>query len=276
MFSLKRFIALSLALFLFPSSVSALEFRKCSIDAAFSGVGVPATTIPGSNFVGWARARSGRKAAIAINRRSKECLFYALSRDAQQIPRECENNVSVLNNSNKQGYALTAFSLTNGLSALKNAVCSNPTAGTNFGRSQADIQFDRRIIEGFRVSFRKRGGSGACRGQQFWPTSSLHIICKASPDLVRFDRMPHRLYRLDASRRNRTSCKAPFAMREHGASTVEAENKAKAGWIANVTRLHGIGFADPKKVINTDMKCARTIKARYPATCVFTATPCYR
>ncbi|MEP4926405.1 MAG: hypothetical protein ABJT31_01400 [Hyphomicrobiales bacterium] len=88
--------------------------------------------------------------------------------------------------------------------------------------------------------------------------------------------MPHRLYRLDASRRNRTSCKAPFAMREHGASTVEAKDKAKAGWIANVTRLHGIGFADPKKVINTDMKCARTIKARYPATCVFTATPCYR
>lgn len=272
----KHLIALPFALLLFPVSASALEFRKCSIDAAFSGVGVPATTIPGSNFVGWARTTSGTKAAKAINALSKGCLTAALTNNAARIPSNCESKVRLLNNSKKQGYGLTAFSVTNGLSALKNAVCANPNTGTNFGRTRADVQFDRRIIEGFRVTFRKRGGSGACRGDNLWPTASLNIICKASPDLMRLDRLPYRLYRRDTSGRNTTSCRSPFAMREHGASTVEARSKAKAAWIAQITRLHGIGFANPRNVINTDMKCARTINARYPATCVFTATPCYR
>lgn len=276
MLSTKRFFATSLALILFPISANALEFRKCSIDAAFSGAGVPATAIPGTNFVGWARTTSGRKAAKAINLLSKGCLTDTLSVNANQIPSKCESKVRLLNSSDKQGYGLTAFSVTNGLQALKNAVCSNPNIGTNFGRSRADVQFDRRIIEGFRVSFRKRGGTGACRGDKLWPTTSLNIVCKASPDLMRFDRLPSRLYRRDTSGRNTTSCKAPFAMREHGTTTVEARSKAKAAWIAQITSNYGIGFADLKNVINTDMKCARTIKARYRATCVFTATPCYR
>lgn len=276
MFSPKPFLAISIALLFFPISANALEFRKCSIDAAFSGAGVPATTIPGTNFVGWARTNSGTRSAKAINLISKSCLKTTLSTNADRIPQQCESRVRALNTSTKKGYGLTAFSVTNGLLALKNAVCANPNTGTNFGRTRADVQFDRRIVEGFRVTFRKRGGTGACRGDNLWPTTSLNIVCKASPDLMRFDRLPNRLYRRDTSGLNTTSCKAPFAMREHGASTDEARNKAKSAWIAQITRNYGIGFADPKNVVNTDMKCARTIKARYPATCVFTATPCYR
>jgi len=63
-------------------------------------------------------------------------------------------------------------------SSLKQAISSNPRLGTNYARNPTDVTFDNRIIEGFRISFRNQGGTDACCGTQFWPTTSLNIICK--------------------------------------------------------------------------------------------------
>lgn len=258
-----------------PIDAATWEYRKCAIDAVFSGVNVPVTHIPGSSFVGWARTQSGTVSAKAINTLSAKCLSWALSRDAGQIPNGCENNPRLLNNSEKRGKGLTGFSLTNGLSSLKQAICSNPRLGTDYTRNRTDVTFDKRIIEGFRISFRKRGGTGACRGTQFWPTSSLNIICKASPDMARFDRFPTRLYRRDPSGRNTTACKAPFSLREHGTNIEEARQKARRAWLTQITKLHGVGYADPKKLIKSDSKCVKRLQGQFPVSCVFTATPCY-
>jgi len=90
-----------------PLNAATWEYRKCAIDAVFSGVNVPATSIPGSSFVGWARTQSGTVSAKAINILSAKCLSWALSRDAAQIPNGCENNPRLLNNSEKRGKGLT-------------------------------------------------------------------------------------------------------------------------------------------------------------------------
>lgn len=258
-----------------PLYAATWEYRKCSIDAVYSGVNVPATSIPGSDFVGWARTQSGTVSAKAINQIAEGCLKAALSGDSRTIPRGCENKPRLLNNSEARGSGITAFKLTNGLNALKQAICSNPQTGTNYPRNRADETFDKRVIEGFRVSFRKRGGTGACRGKQLWPTASLKIICKASPDMARFDRVPTRLYRRDPSGRNTSACKAPFAIREHGTNIQEARQKARSAWLAQITKLHGVGYADPKKLIKQDSKCVKRLQGRFPVSCVFKATACY-
>lgn len=265
----------SLVLLCTPLGAATWEYRKCSIDAVYSGAGVPATTIPGSNFVGWARTQSGSVSAKAINIIAEKCLSYALSRDAGAIPRGCENKPRLLNNSEVRGSGITAFNLTNGLSALKQAICSNPQTGSKYPRNRADEIFDKRIIEGFRVSFRKLGGSGACRGTQLWQTSSLKIICKASPDMARFDKIPFALYRRDPSGRNTSACKAPFSIREHGNNTEEARQKARRAWLAQITELHGVAYADPGKLIRSDSKCVKRLQGRFRVSCIFTATPCY-
>lgn len=258
-----------------PLDAATWEYRKCSIDAVYSGAGVPATSIPGSKFVGWARTQSGSVSAREINRNSEQCLRVALTRDLKVVPKGCENNTRLLNNSEVRGSGLTAFSLTNGLSALKQAICSNPRTGTSYPRNRADKIFDKRIIEGFRISFRKLGGNGACRGTQLWPTTSLQIICKASPDMVRLDRVPLTLYRRDPSGRNTSACKAPFSLREHGNNKEEARQKARNAWLAHITRLHGVAYADPKKLIKSDTSCVKRLQGRFKVSCIFTATPCY-
>lgn len=137
-----------------------------------------------------------------------------------------------LNNSEKRGSGITAFSLTNRLSSLKRAICSNLRIGTNYARNSADITVDKRIIKGFRVSFQKLGGPGACRGRQLWPTTSLKINCKASPDMIRLNRDPINLYRRAPSGRNTKVCKAAFSIREHGTNTQET----RRAWLAQITK----------------------------------------
>lgn len=139
---------------------------------------------------------------------------------------------SLLNNSEKRGSGITVFSLTNRLSSLKQTICSNLRLGTTYARNSADITFDKRIIEGFRVSFRKLGRTGTCRDRQLWPTTSLKITCKASPDMIRLDKVPINLYRRDPSGRNTKVCKAPFSIREHGTNTQET----RRAWLAQITK----------------------------------------
>lgn len=61
--------------------------------------------------------------------------------------------------------------------------------------------------------------------------------------MIRLDRVPINLYRRDPSGRNTKVCKAPFSIREHGTNTQET----RRAWLAQTTKLHGVGNADLKK-----------------------------
>ena len=269
-------IAVATALLAPPNSADALEFRKCGIDAVISGVGIPTTSVPGSNFVGWARARDGSAAADRIENIAKACLTVALREDRGRIPAACENRERLLNHPRRPpGGALTAFQLTNGLSALKEAVCSNPNIGINYQRSATDILYDKRIIQGFRVSFRKLSGNGGCRGESLFPTSEVTVVCKAANDMLAFERFPARLYRASPSWPQPDGCKAAFSVRGRGDNTNAARQMAREGWKSHVARNHGPGFSDPVKAADTDFKCVRKLQGAFKAECILSARPCY-
>lgn len=103
---------------------------------------MPATSIPGSDFVDWARTQSGTEFAKEINRIAEGCLKASLSSNSGTIPKGCETKTRLLNNSEARGSGITGFNLTNGLNALKQAMCSIPQTGTNYPRNRADEAFD--------------------------------------------------------------------------------------------------------------------------------------
>lgn len=262
------FVGVSIA-----GGAQALEFRKCNIDAVISGVGLPATTIPGSEFVAWAREESGTRAAIRMNNISNDCLGYAVVADRGAVPSECQFN-SLVHNSSRKGYGLTGFQLTRGFSAIKNLICNNPNIGKNYSRSRADAVFDKRIIDGFSVYWRKRGGTGACRGAPLTRTSTIQVVCHAPVDILRLDRFPLRMYRA-SSRAPASACKTAFSARGHGTNTQEARDQARDIWVQQITRIHGPGFADPRKWKASDYGCVRKLSGKLRGQCVLTATPCY-
>lgn len=269
-------IAAVVALLALPKSANALEFRKCGIDAVISGVGIPTTSVPGSNFVAWARAIDGSAAADRIENIAKACLTVVLREDRDRIPAACENRERLLNHPKKPpGGGLTAFQLTNGLSALKEAVCSNPNIGINYQRSATDILYDKRIIQGFRVSFRKLSGSGGCRGKSLFPTSEVTVVCRAANDMLAFESFPTRLYRVSPSWPQPNGCKAAFSVRGRGDNTKAARQMAREGWISNVARNHGAEYSDPEKAVGTDFKCVKKLQGAFKAECILSARPCY-
>lgn len=255
-------------------SASAWEFRKCSMDIVISGAGVPATTVPGSQVVGWARTNSGSRSAQLINALANQCLGYAIRANRSELPEACETDNRILGNENKRGRGLTGFSLTNGLDALKNTICDS-SYGRNYSRSEADKLYDKRRIEGFRVSFRKTGGRAACRGEQFFPTQMVEVMCKAHREMLRFERPIAKMYREASGWPVPNMCRTPVSAQAGGDSIPAAEANAVRAWQTQVVRQFGSGMEDHRKRKGTDMKCAKRLSGEPKVICTSTATPCY-
>lgn len=209
-----------------------------------------------------------------INALARQCLGHAIKANRSQLPEACETDTRILNDEDKRGRGLTGFSLTNGLDALKNTIC-NSDYGKNYNRSEAEKLYDKRRIEGFRVSFRKTGGQAACRGEQFFPTQVVEVICKAHREMLRFERPIGMMYREASGWPVPDMCRTPVSVQGGGDTIPEAEANAVRAWQAQVVSRFGTGMEDYTKRKDTDMKCAKRLSGEPKVICTSTATPCY-